>query len=368
MRICFICNQIAAWGKIGGFGINTRRIGRALAKQGVDVHVVVPRRYGQGRIEQLDGMRIYGQSLAEVFSGKRLYQEIDADIYHVEEPNICGYWAQKAMPHRIHLVTSMNPRTYRQWWIEFTLASWQRRLRFPIQYFYENGPMVHSAVHGAHGVYVEAEFLKQKARQVYHLKYTPGLLPKPVEVPEGPFKKPEKPLCVFLGRLEPIKRPHLFFQLAERVGEWDFIAAGTASERGYHNYLSRKYFHLPNLEVPGLLTDNALSQILRKAWVLVHPARQEAFPNVFLEASAHEVAILSYVDPDNYVSRFGRVVAAEGGLDALEHGLRHMVYSGEWLEKGKAGRTYTIQNYSISASVARHLKVYSSYLGNPGCE
>jgi len=40
MRVCLVCNQIAAWGKISGFGTNARRLGRTLAGAGVDVHVV----------------------------------------------------------------------------------------------------------------------------------------------------------------------------------------------------------------------------------------------------------------------------------------------------------------------------------------
>ena len=64
MKVCLISNQIAAWGKIGGFGTATRAIGGGLCKRGVDVAAVVPQRPsgGQRRIEQLDGMTVYGMN------------------------------------------------------------------------------------------------------------------------------------------------------------------------------------------------------------------------------------------------------------------------------------------------------------------
>ena len=47
MKICFICIEIFAWDKYGGFGKATRLIGRELVKKGIDVFAVVPRRKGQ---------------------------------------------------------------------------------------------------------------------------------------------------------------------------------------------------------------------------------------------------------------------------------------------------------------------------------
>lgn len=371
MKVCLICNQIAAWGKIGGFGTNTRRLGRALVKEGVEVHVVVPMRSNQRRVEQLDGMIIHGQTNMEVFFGKKIYRKIDADIYHVMEPNICGYWAQKAMSDRVHLVTSMDPRESEDWMIEFRNATWVRRFKYPLQHFYENGWLVHDSVRNADGIYVEANFLKPKTKRLYKLEQEPNLLPKPVEVPNGPFIKAKRPLCVFLGRFDPRKRPEMFFKLVEHMPDFDFIAVGKAHDQGYQKYLERRYFHLPNLEVTGFVDpwiDDKLHRILSKAWVLVHPAAREGLPTSFQEASAHEVAILAYVDPGNYVSLFGRVIPEEEGLEVMQNTLRDLVESGEWYEKGKAGRIYNIENHSIPVSVSEHLKQYHMQLGKSQAE
>lgn len=365
MRVCLICNQIAAWGKIGGFGTNTRRLGRGLASAGVEVHVVVPRRRGQRRVEHLDGMVVHGQSCAEVFWSGAIYREIDADIYHAEEPTIAAYHAQQSLPKRVHLVTSMDPRDRQDWWIEFCNATWSRRFKFPIQHWYENGRWVRQAVRRADGVYVEAEFLRAKTARLYGLSCEPALLPKPVEIPTGPFQKADRPVCVFLGRFDPRKRPGLFFQLAQRMPDVHFIAIGRAHDKSYEKYLAQRYFHLPNLEVVGFVDpfrDDTLHRILSRAWILVHPAAREGLPTAFQEASAREMAILAFVDPGGYVSRFGNVVPDDGSVENLSRELRAMLDSGCWRDKARAGRQWNLEHHSIPVSVAAHLAEYHRQL------
>ena len=368
MRVCFIVNQLAAWGKIGGFGVNTRRLARALVERGLEVHAVLPRRNGPKGTESLDGIIVHGQSDREVFFGKRIYQQIDADIYHSEEPTVCTYWAQRSMPSRVHLVTSMDPRSPEDWLTELRHATWSRRRKFPFQRFYEDGFLVHRAVRSADGVYVEAEFLQEKVQQLYNLPEAPGLLSKPIEAPPGPFKKSRNPLCIFLGRFDKRKRPEVFFQLVERMPDIDFIAVGRAHDPGYQTLLER-YFDLRNLKVTGFVDpfhDDKLHQILSEAWILVHPAAREGLPTAFQEASVHEMAIVAHVDPGGYVSRFGRVVPIEAGLDALEGAVRQMIETGEWREKGRAGRRYNLEHHAIDLSIDAHLHVYREHLERKG--
>ncbi len=369
MRICFIANQIAAWGKIGGFGVNLRRLGTALAGAGVDVHVVVPRRPGQQSVEQLDGMTVHGISWSAVLLGSSVYRRIDADIYHVQEPNLAGYWACRAMPDRIHLVTSMDPRDADDWWTEFRYATWQRRLKTPAQWFYEDGGMVKRMVRAADGVYVEAACLREKARLHYRLPTSPRVLPKPVPIPVGPFVKAEKPLCAFVARLDPRKRPETLIEIARLVPEYDFILVGRAHDASYQRHLERLFQGVPNLEVTGFLDpfDNQrMFDILSRAWVLVHPAQREGLATAFQEASVHEAAILAQVDPGGYVSQFGRVVPAGSDAQTWATALRSLVESGDWKSRGQAGRDYNIEHHSIEVSLRMHLEVYRNHLERHG--
>lgn len=365
MRVCLICNQLAAWGKIGGIGVNARRLGKALAEHGIDVHVALPRRRGQGRVESLDGMTVHGMSVPEVFFGKQLYRDIDADIYHMQEPTICGYRAQEAMPQRIHLVTSMDPRERADRWTEFRNATWSRRLKYPVQVYFENGRLVHKAVRRADGVFVEAELLKEKTRRLYKLPESPGFLPKPIDIPKGPFNKDENPLCVFVGRFDPRKRPEMFFQLAARMPDVNFIAVGRANDQGYQNYLSKRYFHLPNLTVTGFIDpflNEELQEILSRAWILLHPAAREGLCTAFQEASVNEVGILAYVDPGGYVSSFGEVLPDDGLIETFEKRVRTLLDENDWREKARAGRKWNITHHSTENAVSSHIAEYEKAL------
>ena len=86
----------------------------------------------------------------------------------------------------------------------------------------------------------------------------------------------------------------------------------------------------------------------------------------FQEASGHEMAILAYVNPGDYVSQFGRVVPEEGGVDALESELRELLSTDEWREKGIAGREWNLAHHSTEISIAEHLRVYHEHLERRG--
>lgn len=365
MKVCFIANQVAAWGKIGGFGVNLRRLGGALAAAGVAVHVVVPRRSGQRSVESLDGMTVHGISWREVLTGSKVYQQINADIYHQQEPTLAGYWAQRALPHHIHLVTSMDPRDPRDWCTEFGHATWQRRVKLPAQWFYEDGFLVKQAVRQAQGVYVEAECLRVKAQAHYHLRSLPDVLPKPVPIPSGPFVKADRPLCAFVARLDPRKRPETFIEIARQVPEYDFVIVGRAHDRTYQRRLEQLMHGVPNLQVMGFLDpfDNRqLFDILSRAWVLVHPAQREGLATAFQEASVHETPILAQVDPGGYVTQFGQVMPGNSTPEEWATKLRTFIESGAWRARGQAGRVYNIEHHAIEVSLQKHQEVYQAHL------
>ena len=365
MKVCFIANQVAAWGKIGGFGVNLRRLGGALANAGVDVHVVVPRRKEQQKIELLDGMTVHGISWREVLTGSSVYHQISADIYHQQEPTLAGYWARRALPDRVHLVTSMDPRDSCDWYTEFTHATWQRRLKLPAQWFYEDGFLVQHAVRQAHGVYVEAECLREKTQAHYRLPTLPDVLPKPVPIPAGPFIKATRPLCAFVARLDPRKRPETFIDIARQVPEYDFVIVGRAHDSSYQRHLERLMEGISNLHVTGFLDpfDNRqLFDILSRACVLVHPAQREGLATAFQEASVHETAILAQVDPGGYVTLFGQVMPTNSTSTQWAVALRTFIESGAWQSLGKAGRIYNIQHHAIEVSLQKHLDIYRAHL------
>jgi len=181
MRICFICVEIFAWGKYGGFGRATRTIGRELAKRGIEVFAVVPRRSDQKRVEELDGITVLSFPSHFPWSSRELYRVCDADIYHSQEPSYGTYLAMKAMPNRKHIVTFRDPRDTKDWKIEFQLSSLSK-FRVLANYLYENNFFARRAAQRADGLFCTAKSLSPKVKSLYGLKSDPHFLATPVVI------------------------------------------------------------------------------------------------------------------------------------------------------------------------------------------
>ena len=121
VRVCLISMEIFAWGKHGGFGRATRIIGRELARRGVQVFAVVPRRGDQRPVELLDRITVLGFEPARPWQAVPLLRSCDADIYHSEEPSFTTYLAQRAMPDRKHVVTLRDTRELGDWLTELAV-------------------------------------------------------------------------------------------------------------------------------------------------------------------------------------------------------------------------------------------------------
>lgn len=360
MRICLISVEIFAWGKYGGFGRATRTIGRELVERGHEVFAVVPRRDGQGPVEQLDGMTVLSFPPRNSLASSSLLREANAEIYHSCEPSFATYLAARAMPDRVHVVTCRDPRDWEDWKTEFALPS-RSRLRVVANYFYENGPLVRRGVQRADAVYTAAKCLIPKAQAMYRLPKPPVFLPTPIPIPTQVDKAPEPTVC-FVGRLDRRKRPELFLALAEHCPDVKFIAVGASNDRGWDKYLHERYGSLPNLDMRGFVDQfrsNELSHILGASWILMNTSAREGLPNSMLEAAAHCCAILSSVDPDNFAVDFGLHVQD----DDFEAGLRYLLAEDRWREKGRAAWNYVAETFATGPAIDGHLAAYRGLLG-----
>ncbi len=209
MKICFLCTEIFEWGKYGGFGRATRIIGRELVKRGIEIFAVIPRRNGQKEFEVLDGINVLGFPKKNPFHALKLFKMCNADIYHSEEPSFITYLAIKEMPHKMHLVTSRDPKLFSDWFREFTHPSYNK-LQVLSNYLFENNILVKNSVQKADKVFSAADFLKKKAIKKYSLNGSIEFLPTPIKIPSGQITKAEIPTVCFLARWDKRKKPELF--------------------------------------------------------------------------------------------------------------------------------------------------------------
>lgn len=362
MRVCLIAVEIFAWGKYGGFGRATRMLGRELAKRGIDVCAVVPRRTLQQPEDRLDGIRVLSFPAHAPWQARALFQACDADIYHSQEPSLSTWVAQQAMPQRKHVVTCRDPKTLRDRLIELRYPSISA-LKTIAAVMYENNALVSQAVRRADACFCCAHGLSSRAQTVYGLSQPPGVLASPIEIPKQPMRKSPNPTACFIARWDKRKRPELFFKLAEQFPRVRFIAAGKAQDKSWDAQLRNTYGALPNVEMRGFVdqfSSNALSGILEQSWILVNTSAREGLPTSFLEAMAHRCAILSSVNPDEVTERFGYYVR-QGNF---AEGLRQLLDKDAWKAKGEAGFCYVRDNHALEKVMEQHLALYRGLLGN----
>jgi glycosyltransferase involved in cell wall biosynthesis len=360
MRVCLVSVEIFAWGKYGGFGRATRIIGRELARRGVEVTAVVPRREGQRSVEDLDGIRVLSFRSRDLLSASQLYKEADAEIYHSQEPSLGTYLAARAMPDRKHVVTFRDPRDAEDWRIEFRLPS-LNPAQVVANWLYEDNWLVKRAARQSDAKFAAAKVLIPKARTKYRLKSAPEFLPTPVDVPSS-FRKAETPTVCFLSRWDKRKRPEIFFELPKAFPQVRFLAAGKSRNPEYDTYLHSTYGGLPNLEMLGFIDQfksDQLSQLLGQSWIMVNTAAREGLPNAFIEAAAHGCAILSAVDPDGFASRFGYQVKD----DNFAQGLEALLKDNNWKKQGDLGYSYVSEVFSLDKAIDRHLSIYENLTG-----
>ena len=358
MRICLISTEIFAWGKYGGFGRATRTIGRELVKRGCEVFAVVPRRAGQGAVEMLDGIQVLSFSPRFPWAAKRLFERCDADVYHSCEVSYASHLALKAMPHRRHIATFRDPRNLRDWRTEFSLPSLSR---FQVlQNFIYESFLVGSAVRRMDAHYTIGKHLIPKVQRMYRLDVEPRFLPTPVAVPDR-IRKAARPTVCYVARLDRRKRPKLFLELAGEFPEVRFIAVGGSRDKSWERSLRQTYGRLANLEMTGFIdqfSSRRHSEALEQSWIMVNCAPREAMPNSFLEAAAHQCAILAGVDPDGFASRFGY----HAEQDDFADGLRFLLDQDRWRERGRLAASHIRSVFEIGRAVDLHLEAYEQLL------
>lgn len=362
MKVCLISTEFLGWGTAGGFGFATRSLGRELAKRGVEVTAIVPRpRHVREPAAELDGVRIRTYARADPRRAIELFRECEADVCHSQEPSLGTWLAQLALPSRVHVVTSRDPRLFDDWRVELRHPTYSRLQVLLTALYYEN-PWTRVAVRRARRVYVPAHCLAERVKRKYGLRRAPAFLPTPIRLPAPEtIVKAKQPTVCFVGRLDRRKRPQIVFELAARFPDVRFVVAGAAQDPRFRRQLDARYGCPANLELRGFIDQFAtdgLSRILGESWILINPSAREGLPNSFIEACGHECAILSAVDPDGFASRFGARVT-DGDFAA---GLRRLLADGRWREAGRRGAAYVRTVNAAGAAVERHLGEYRRLL------
>jgi len=210
-----------------------------------------------------------------------------------------------------------------------------------------------------------AQCLVERARRKFGLPdLQPHYLPNPIPQPLVPnITWQAAPMLLFLGRLDPQKRPWVIYALARRLPQVTFVLAGEARYPQLVEPLIAPYDDPPNVQKVGLVDGDLKDALLRRCWALVNTSIHEGLPVSFLEAFSYGKCVVSCLDPDGLVTRFGYFTGEHTGLgldedtlDAFETQIRLCIADEKGRrERGEAALHYVRQNHSFE-SFDRHLR------------
>jgi glycosyltransferase involved in cell wall biosynthesis len=202
-----------------------------------------------------------------------------------------------------------------------------------------------------------------KSLETYGVEPSEFVLPNPDLFDYGsvPIVKSARPRVLFLGRLDPIKRPWLFIELARAFPDVEFMILGRAHFDGAGGWTPDSVPE--NLRLIGQVTGRAKLEMLAAAWALVSTSIHEDSPVSCLEALACETPVLGCTDWGDVVQRFGIFVGrydgdGMAGLPALAEGLDRLLGDRALRERlGRAGRAWVEQEHNTGRFLAEFSRI-----------
>ncbi len=190
------------------------------------------------------------------------------------------------------------------------------------------------------------------------------------------FNLPDKPLILFLGRLNLIKGPDLLleaFSLAQtELSDYHLVFAGPdGGMLAELERLTAEFFLQDRVHFPGYIGGDDKSRAYHAAELLVIPSRQEAMSIVALEAGISGTPVL-LTDRCGFdqVAEIGGGMVVKPSAEALKSGLLTLCTdphgSGKLRRMGQALRDYVGAEYTWSSVVEKYIQLYRRILSGGG--
>lgn len=178
-------------------------------------------------------------------------------------------------------------------------------------------------------------------------------LPNPILLEPPAVRKSERPTVVFLARLDPYKRPWLFAELARHFPDVEFRFLGQSHFTGAGAW--RPEGLPPNVRMFGHVGEEEKLRLLSEAWVAINTSVHEGLAVSFLEALACETPLLSCVNTNFVVSRYGVYTGRFDGsgmesIGAFREGLQALLDdAGRRRALGRSGREWVQSTHTLTS-------------------
>jgi Glycosyl transferases group 1 len=359
MKICF-------WGDIagalndntsGGGELQISLLARALAKMGHEV-VVLECECAEG-FETKEGIKVYpikgwtkGIRMIRTLTHKLPYlylclRDQKADIYYCRIRNyrhIFAYWAARKVNAKfiLGLASDLDIMDFRTRWKYFYLTNMRKLWVFFEGLFSE---IVYPWLIRKSD-YIFVQHIGQK-EILLRKNISSVLFPNLIDLSERPLvSNAVKKDFIYVGWLDKRKGFKEFFHLVEKAPLHSFKVVGPPRDKiGFFYYDKLKTFK--NVSLLGELSHSETMYHIANSKALISTSPMEGFPNIFIEAWAFGIPVLSlYFDPGGVIRREGLGEVANGNLDKLLDAMNSLRNTEEFSDRAKA---YVENNHVLNA-------------------
>ncbi len=147
------------------------------------------------------------------------------------------------------------------------------------------------------------------------------------------YAGPKSVDLLWVARCHPVKRPHLFLDLAERLPGVRCRMICSVQDEALWQAVSERAAALSNVEFLESAPYREIQDHFNAARIFVNTSEHEGVPNTFIHSGLGGVAILSLaVDPDGMFRRFQAGLCAGGDFEKLAEGAGNFLKNPDELE------------------------------------
>lgn len=171
--------------------------------------------------------------------------------------------------------------------------------------------------------------------------YRPLLLPRP-----EPLTGRKEIDLLWIARCHPIKRPHLFLDLAERLPDARCLMVSPNENAELFRTVEARARRLPNVEFRERVPYHQVQALYDRARIFVNTSTWEGFANSFVQSGQGEAAILSLaVDTDHLLEHFNAGWCARDNFEAFVARARQLLAEPELLRTQQLGAAAFVREW-----------------------
>lgn len=189
------------------------------------------------------------------------------------------------------------------------------------------------------------------------------VVPMPCPGPgNGEYVPPAPPAggkgrVLWVGRVDRVKRPDRFLDVAGACPDLEFDLVGPAEDGPYGREILSRAARCLNVRVHGGVPRGEVHRYYRNAACLCSTSDVEGFPNTFLEAWSHGIPVVSTIDPDGLIREKGLGAVART-VPELAGALRETMESEtEWAGMSGRARAYFLETHHMPDAMSRMERV-----------